>query len=248
MTRTVWLQAVSFVDRRDLGGPDGPRPWNPDGTQAAPDLKALHPDLARLSRLDLPSRYVLAAAALLPAPFPDVPADTAVILGSSTGSLDPDRAFAASMAARPMPSIYARTLPTTPGAELAILRGWRGPSFAVVQEGSPGLAALAAAIEEVAAGACQAAVSGQFDALGQPGGPGTAVLCALGSAPAPGAPSRPVTVSRRAPDPAVAPADLRSLYDSFRDVPPDRPFAVEGACAGQVIRVDLGPAVTRWLP
>ena len=77
MTRTAWLHAASFVDAARMGGPGGPRDWNPGGLLDAPDLKALHPDLARLSRLDLPSRYVLAAAALLPAPFPDAPADTA---------------------------------------------------------------------------------------------------------------------------------------------------------------------------
>lgn len=230
--RPVYLQAVAIEE----------------GTPA-PDPRRFFPDQPRLARLDLPSRYVACAAGRLPAATPLRPEATAVILGSTAGCLDADLAFAASVADRPSPATYARTLPSTAGAELAILRGCRGPAFAIVQDGIPGMLALAAAAHEIAAGACDAAVAGEYDALSGPGGTGVAVLCLLGSEPAPDGRSRPLVVTRGPgddpPGEGRAPAGLRALADAFERLPPDRPLRLEAAGSGSRVRVECGPVTTR---
>jgi hypothetical protein len=243
--RPVYLQAVALVDRRDFVGPRGVETWNPDGADIAPDPRRFFPDQPRLGRLDLPSRFVVCAAGLLPAPTPDIPDATAVILGTTAGCLDADRTFAASVAERPSPATYARTLPTTPGAELAILRGYRGPDFAIIQNGIPGLLAMAAAVQEIASGACEAAIAGEYDALAGAGGAGSAVLCLLGSLPAGDGRSRPVTLARRAADGDGGPTGLETLVPRFLDSPAGAPFALEGTGSGSLIRLEFGPTATR---
>ncbi len=243
--RPVYLQAVATVDRQAFVGPRGTEAWNPEGYDVAPDPRRFFPDQPRLGRLDLPSRFVVCAAGLLPAPTPDRPDATAVILGTAAGCLDADRSFAASIAERPSPATYARTLPTTAGAELAILRGYRGPDFAIIQDGIPGLLAVAAAVQEIASGACEAAVAGEYDALSGPGGSGAATLCLLGSEPAADGRSRPVTLTRAPAGANEAPTGLGSLLVRFLDGPANAPFALEGTGSGSRVRLECGPTATR---
>ncbi len=244
--RPVYLHAVAIADRRILAGPDGIEAWNPDGSLAAPDPRRFFPDQPRLGRLDLPSRFVLCAAGLLPAVPPDPDGTTAVVLGSSTGSLDSDLAFAASIADRPSPATYARTLPSTAGAELAIVRGCRGPNFAIIQAGIPGLLALAAAVHEIASGPLDAfAFAGEYDAVSGEAGPGRAVLCLLGRRPDPAGRSRPVSIAREAAPMDGPGAGLEALYGLFQEAPFDRSFVLEGTGTGSLVRVECGPRGAR---
>lgn len=241
--RPVYLQAVAIADHEVFAGPRGIERWNLDGRDAPPDPRRFHPGQPRLGRLDLPSRYVVCAAGMLPSLPPDRAAATAVILGSTAGSLDADLAFAASVAERPSPATYARTLPSTPGAELAILMGYRGANFAIIQDGSPGLLALAAAVQEIAAGACEAAVAGEFDAVSGPGGPGAAVLCLLAAEPSQDGRSREITATREGAGEGGRVVDLRALYTAFLDSP--APFSMAATGSGSRLRLDCGPATTR---
>ncbi|MBP7125786.1 hypothetical protein KBD49_05405 [Myxococcota bacterium] len=160
--REVRLASTVMVDLRDRTGPGGTCRWNEDGTRAAPDPREFFPDLDRPARMDLPSRFVLAAGGLIP-PLPKALRDaTGVVLGTATGCLAVDRDFAATLALRPQPSLYARTLPTTAGAELSRALGLRGPGLAVVQETSPGYQALVTAWQEAASGACDAVICGEY--------------------------------------------------------------------------------------
>ena len=243
--RPVYLQAVATVDRRAFVGPRGTETWNPEGGDIAPDPRRFFPDQPRLGRLDLPSRFVVCAAGLLPAPTPDRPDATAVILGTTAGCLDADRAFAVSIAERPSPATYARTLPTTAGAELAILRGYRGPDFAIIQDGIPGLLAVAAAVQEIASGACEAAVAGEYDALSGADGSGAATLCLLGSEPAGDGRSRPVTLVRLPAGGRETATGLGPLVRKFLEGPADTPFALVGTGSGSRLRVECGPSAKR---
>ncbi len=226
------LLAAAFVDRTATVGPDGRRIWNPGGEDVPPDARSFFPDWPRFSRADRPSRFVLAASTLLPAKLLAAPSCVAVMLGSRTGSLDADRAFVASCADRPLPSLYSRTLPSTPGAELAILRGCHGPNCAFVQDAAPGMRAVAAAIAELDADRCDAAIAGEYDAVEGTPGSGWACLMLLGrwslSGPA------TIEVIRTASDandalPARSP--LMDLVDFLYDpaAPPEREVASSGA-------------------
>lgn len=243
--RPVFLQAVAWVNHRVLAGPDGYESWNPEGCDVPPDPRRFFPDQPRLARLDLPSRYVICAAGMLPPPCPDKPDATSVILGSSTGSLDADLAFARSIGERPSPATYARTLPSTPGAELAILRGYRGANFAVIQDLSAGMAALVAAIHEVSAGSCEAALAGEFGAVSGSGCSGFATLCILGSQPSPRGSSRPITVVREALDDGGSTARLDSLLKPFLDLPGSVKFDATAAMCGSLVRIQCGPVQAR---
>ncbi len=243
--RPVFLQAIAWVEQQVLAGPDGYESWNPDGHDVPPDPRRFFPDQPRLARLDLPSRYVICAAGLLPPPCPDMPDATSVILGSSTGSLDADLAFAKSINERPSPATYARTLPSTPGAELAILRGYRGANFAIIQDSSAGVAALVAAIHEVSAGSCEAAVAGEFGAVSGVGCSGFATLCILGSRPSPQGRSRQITVVREASGDDGPPARLDSLLKPFLDLPGSVEFDTTALMCGSLVRIHCGPAQAR---
>jgi 3-oxoacyl-(acyl-carrier-protein) synthase len=181
----VFVHAAAFVNARTSGGPSGIRTWNPDGRDVPPDLATFFPEQPRMARLDRASRFVMAAASLLPGDLPMDPDRAAVVLGSNTGSLDADRVFAASLSERPLPAVYARTLPSIPAAELAIARRCRGPLMSLVQEGSPGILAIAVAVGEIASGRCTAALAGGYDAVEGMAGSGWAFLIVLGSTVSP---------------------------------------------------------------
>jgi len=213
--RDVRLAATVLVDHRDRIGPEGASCWNPDGSRAAPDPREFFPDLDRPGRLDLPSRFVLAAGGLLP-PLPEsLRETTGVFLGSTTGCLSVDRDFAATLALRPQPSLYARTLPTTAGAEISRVLGLRGPGLAVVQEASPGWQALVAGWQEVAFGTCDAALCGEYHVPPPEDSPPWVVLALLVavSLAAPGRLLQCRFLGTGDPDPGT---DLRELVAATR--------------------------------
>lgn len=241
------LLAAAYVDRTTMSGPAGRGTWNPDGADEPPDGRVFFPDWPRFTRADRASRFVLAASTLLPAALPADPARVAVILGSRSGCLDADRAFAASRADRALPSVYARTLPSTAGAELAILRGCRGPNLAIVQDAAPDLRAVAVAVAELAAGTCDAAFAGAYDAVGREPGSGWACLLLLGRAGLPGPATLDVV---RAPsdasDAAPARSPLMDLVDFLYD--PSAPLAFEVAACGAGSRLGLSFVRARGVP
>lgn len=226
--REVRLTAVAWVDHRDQGGPSGTSCWNPDGSRAAPDPRECFPGLDRPGRLDLPSRFVLAAGGMIP-PLPEaIRESTGVVLGSTTGCLVVDRDFAATLASRPQPSLYARTLPTTAGAELSRVLGLKGPGLAVVQQQSPGYQALVAGWTEVAWGSCEAMICGEYQVPPADGSPPWVVLALLVAASW-DVPGRRVDcryLGAAGPGPG---ADLRDLIGSFQDMlAMDREVRTEG--------------------
>jgi len=241
------LLAAAYVDRTTMSGPAGRGTWNPSGADVPPDGRVFFPDWPRFTRADRASRFVLAASTLLPGALPADPARVAVVLGSRSGCLDADRAFAASRADRPLPSVYARTLPSTAGAELAILRGCRGPNLSLVQDAAPDLRAVAVAVAELAAGSCDAAFAGAYDAVeGEPGS-GWACLLLLGRAGVPG----PATLDvARTPsdacDAAPARSPLMDLADFLYD--PSAPTAFDVAASGAGSRLALSVRRARGVP
>lgn len=241
------LLAAAFVDRIGMSGPRGCETWNPDGADVPPDGRVFFPDWPRFSRADRPSRFVLAASTLLPADLPADPSRIAVVLGSRTGCLDADRMFAVSRAERPLPSVYSRTLPSTPGAELAIRRGLRGPNHAIVQDAAPGLRAVAAAMAEIASGACDAAIAGEYDAVAGTPGSGWACLLLLGRPDLPGpATIRVARTPSGACDAVPARSPLMDLIDFLYD--PDAPPACEIAVRGAGSRLELSVVRERGAP
>lgn len=229
MKAALW--AASYVNRTVMAGPLGLRTWNPGGTDVPPDGRVFFPDWPRFTRADRASRFVLAASTLLP-PVPEDPSRVAVILGSRTGCLDADRAFTASLGDRPLPATYARTLPSTAGAELAILRGLRGPNYTLVQDAAPDLLAVAAAVQELEAGRCDAAVAGAYDAVEGADGSGWACLLLLGRSTDPDAPS--LMVTRTPTQDAESPRDGSPLIDLVEFLydpatPPERRWSAVGA-------------------
>lgn len=119
----------------------------------------------RPGRSDLPTRYVIAAASVLL----DVPGnavdETGVFLGSANGCLDVDLRFAGTLDSRPSPRFFARTLPSTPAAEVAVRFGLRGPNTCLVQSENAGWLAVLAAVQEIEVGSCSEAVAGEYDAV-----------------------------------------------------------------------------------
>jgi hypothetical protein len=241
------LLAAAFVDRTRMSGPAGRDTWNPDGADVPPDGRVFFPDWPRFSRADRPSRFVLAASTLLPADLPGDPSRIAVVLGSRTGCLDADRTFAASRADRPLPSVYSRTLPSTPGAELAILRGLRGPNFAIVQDAAPGLRAVAAAISELSSRNCAAAIAGEFDAVAGEPGSGWACLLLLGRPDLSGpATIRVVRTPTDACDAVPPRSPLMDLVGFLYD--PAAPTAIDVKACGAGSRLVLSVARERGTP
>jgi len=226
--RGVRFAAWAMVDRRDRSGPGGVVTWNEDGSRNAPDPRECFPDLDRPGRLDLPSRFVLSAAGLLPALPVPLRETTAVVLGTATGCLAVDRDFAATLGGRPQPSLYARTLPTTAGAEVSRALGLRGPGLAVVQEASPGYQALVAAWQEVASSACDAALCGEYH-VPPAGGTDPLVVLVLLVAVSCGVPGRGLECRYLGAGEPGATADLRDLVEASRDPGPwNREVSLEG--------------------
>jgi len=260
----VYIHGVAFVDTNDMGGPGGRRGWRKgEDSDSPPPGKLFFPHFPTFSRLDLPSRYVLGAGSLLP-PIPRAQTTgfdrTAVILGTTTGSLDTDLKFAASVAGgQPSGRLYARTLPSIPGAELAVRFGLNGPNFVIVQEGEPGLLALVAAIQEIRSGAAMAAVAGGFEAVQPTDRSGSsvqagAVLVLLAGFPPAGtddcyrvsvtrSPSSRSAIS--SPHPL---ASLKRLYSKLYDASSandstaphaSNEFEIEGYAGGSLIRLSM---------
>jgi len=229
----VYLHGVAFLDAQRLGDARGVRRWRGDGDPIQPPARLFFDDVASFGRFDLASRYVLGAASLLP----EVPAVTAartgVVLGSATGSLDVDERFAATVAERPVGRLYARTLPSVPGAEIAIRKGLQGPNFALIQEGGADVLALAAAAQEIALGGAEAMIAGGYEVV-ESRGTLLAVVALLSSRPPEDA-GYEVHVE---PRPGVGSASLMDLMEraQLEGAP-----TVELACAasGQPFRVRL---------
>ncbi|NOZ02309.1 MAG: hypothetical protein GXP54_10530 [Deltaproteobacteria bacterium] len=116
-------------------------------------------------RMDLASRYVLNAAARLASVPEELKDGTGVFMGSKNGCLDVDLRFAATLDGRPSPRLFARTLPSTPAAEVAVRFGFKGPNTSIVQDQCAGLLALLAAIQDMESGACSAAIAGEYDVV-----------------------------------------------------------------------------------
>ena len=237
-----YLHDVAFVDAIEMRTLGSCSTWNPAGDQAAPP--AAFPGYARYQRMDLASRFVATAGTLLPPIPPSWAASTAVVLGTVDGSLDVDRAFAASISTdRPAPALYARTLPSIPGAELATMLGLHGPNWSIVQRDEPVLLAIAAAHQEIVEGACAAAFAGGYG-LSSAGDPGDrwAVLVLLAAEPAARAPAWKVDVRRR-PGP-FAPRASRRVIDVLRDLAGGvgtPPVELAGATPGGEVVISISP-------
>ncbi len=227
----VYLHAAAFLDGERRGDLEGVRRWRGPDDPPHPPARAFFDDLLSLGRLDLASRFVLAASSLLPEVEDSWRERTGVILGSCTGSLDADRRFVASLAGRPAGRLFARVLPSVPAAEVAMRRGLCGPIFTVGQARDAEGAALVAAAQEIQFGGSRAVVTGGFEVVqGQrpwvrlallssspPAGPGYELILAPGRSPA-------------------EPSSGEQLYDLAVVQRPER-FALTCACGGNVVQL-----------
>lgn len=197
-------------------------------------------------RMDLPSRYVLEATQALSIPEGVQPGSTGVFLGSSSGCLDVDIRFSQTLDERPSPRLFARTLPSTPAAEIALRFGFRGPDTCFVQDEDAGWLALLAAVQEIEAGACATALAGEYDAV-DPGtadrGDPFAVVFLLGDSPLAGRCPRSLELAPTTAGTPFCPgqeAGLRGLYAGIRNLDPR---ASQEWAAGSVGVIRLSPAV-----
>ena len=227
----VYLHAAAFLDGEHRGDLRGVDRWRAPDDPPHPPARAFFDDLLSLGRLDLASRYVLAASTLLPAVDDAQRERTGVILGSCTGSLDADRRFVASLAGRPAGRLFARVLPSVPAAEVAMRHGLCGPIFTVSQARDAERAALVAAAQAIQLGGASAVVTGGFEVVE---GEGPWVRLALLSSTPPRGPGYELTLA-----PGRSPQELTSgeqLYDLAVVQRPER-FELTCAVGGNVVQL-----------
>ena len=240
-TRRVFLHGVAFVDGSHMGGPrceGGRRRWcEIPGTQRPP-AHLFFDDRKSLGRLDLPGRYVLGAASLLPRLAPGLTRRTGVVLGSESGCLDTDLKFVDSLRREPRGRLYARALPSVPAAEVAMQFGFQGACFALIQQGAAGLLAMVAAAHEIQHGDALAMVAGGYEAVEEPSslaaGP-WAVLALLSATPPDDGNGYEVLLEPGG-SARGEPADMHRLYEIVQhEAPPS--FELSCAAGGQPIRL-----------
>lgn len=217
MTPSVVVAAVGAVDEHGIAGSGGVRvSWRELGIAAPGDGRTFRAAFGRsdetFRRLDVASRtLVLACEALaLPAVLqPEKRAETALVVETTTGCLDADLQFAASLAAAMHDApIFPYTLPSTCLGEVALRHGLRGISVCLSVAPEVRGAALAEAARILKNAEASAVVVASVDVLARPDAPTPRecrAVAALLTTPASG--SRAVT---------TAPLAWSSLHDAAR--------------------------------
>jgi len=177
MNRSVVVAAVGAVDMNGIAGSSGVRvSWHDLGVPAPGDGRTFRAVFGRsdetFRRLDVASRtLVLACEALaLPSVLPPERRDeTALVVETTTGCLDADLQFAASLAAAMHDApIFPYTLPSTCLGEVALRHGLRGISVCLSVAPAARGAALAEATRLLTNGEAPAVVVASVDVLVRP--------------------------------------------------------------------------------
>lgn len=229
---TVYLSELAFVDAHSRGTLANTMIWNEDGTRTVPDIATFFPNNPGVSRTDTASRFLLAAGSLLPAIPPELLDDVAVVIGTNFGSLDADRRWVESLAQRPQPRIYARTLSSIPPAELSIFLQTRGPVLTLSGSVSVGFSALATACDLLALGHAKMAVAGMYEYAPLDGVKPLAIVALISTTPfSNGAVPIDVVVFSGFSD------ESKDLFDLYRALLGGQDFQLMGSSQGSYIEV-----------